>query len=91
MTDNSSPLIPLNPKILFNPSGNRIWKDPPFWEGFLLDMGKGKIRGVTVRLLEGVLICPTPKNFGIGFGRALSPIPLPILSQKKHTTLALTL
>lgn len=83
MTDN-----PSNPP---NPSGNRIWKDPSFWKGFLLGTGKGKDKRVTVRLLEGVLICPILKNFGIGFGRALSPIPSPILSQKKHTTLALSL
>lgn len=60
------------------------------------EIGFGRVfywvrEGVTVRLLEGVLICPIPKNFGIGFGRALSPVPLPILSQKKHTTLALSL
>lgn len=57
MTDN-----PSNPP---NPSGNRIWKDPSFWKGFLLGTGKGKDKRVTVRLLEGVLICPIPKNFGI--------------------------
>lgn len=31
-----------NPSNPPNPSGNRIWKDPSFWKGFLLDMGKGK-------------------------------------------------
>lgn len=35
-----------------NPSGNRIWKDPSFWKGFLLDMGKGKIRGLQLGYWE---------------------------------------
>lgn len=89
MTDN--PSNPPNPEVTRRAPRNRIWKDPSSWKGFLLGTGKGKDKRVTVRLLEGVLICPIPKNFGIGFGRALSPIPLPILSQKKHTTLSISL
>lgn len=78
MIDN--PSNPPNPGVTRRAPRNRIWKDPSFWKGFLLGTGK-----------DNVSICPIPKNFGIGFGRALSPIPLPILSQKKHTTLALSL
>ena len=54
-----------HPEITQKSPRNRIWKDPSFWKGFLLGTGKGKDKRVTVRLLEGVLICPIPKNFGI--------------------------
>ena len=33
---------PSNPPNMSYPEKFRIWKDPSFWKGFLLDSGKGE-------------------------------------------------